>query len=320
MFIRFAFSACFILSLVSCYTDYSVLDREDEADEEETSAADSDDVIVEDDTDDAIDTGSGVIVGPTGLIGGVVQLGYTHTPCVDCFIGVLEIDSFAAASFHTPQARSWYDWIPSIGSCSTPSGPAVNPSSYYDVGQKIYLNTAVVSNQMNRMLQSGKTIYQSNQLANTGWRAGENYSLSVGQNSILSDFNLQDIVSAPVPFTHVQPSQMFTPDASYAFSGVLRRSYVNQFSYVPAGDSDLFILTIDVYDETGNYYLGGVMCVEPDGGTLTMPAGRLSSFPSNSLASVTFYKWRMKSGVIPSNGATVEGIGQYGVVGTAILQ
>lgn len=295
----------------SCYTDYSVIDR---------PPGDSD-VNIEDTQqgDDTNDTNTEP-VEPTGLIGGVIQLGYTYTPCVDCFIGILQTDAFAAASFHTPQNRSWYDWLPPVGTCSSPAGPNVNPSSYYDVGVTIRLATPVVLNVMNKSNQSGKITYQSGQLANSGWISGGDYALTVGPNSTLSEFMLEDIVSAPMPFTHLQPSQMFTPNPAYAFSGVLRRDYVNQFSYVPAGDSDLFILTIDVYDETGNYYMGGVMCVNNDVGTLTMPAGMLSGFPQYSLASVTFYKWRVRSGVIPSNGATVEGVGQYGVVGTAILQ
>ncbi len=315
MSIRSLFNLFLVSFSVSCFTDYSVLERPDETDDSDEGVVDTEG----DDTNDTNDTNVGP-VEPTGLIGGVVQLGYTYTPCVDCFIGVSQIDSFAAASFHTPQGRSWYDWIPPVGSCSTPSGPAVSPAAYYDVGLTIQLDTLSVSNQMNRMIQSGRTKYQSGQLGNMGWVSGGNYSLSVGQNSTLSNFDLQDIVSAPLLFTHLQPSQMFTPDPAYAFSGVLRRSYVNQFSYAPAGDSDLFILTVDVYDETGNYYLGGVMCTQTDSGALTMPAGMLSSFPSYSLASVTFYKWRVLSGVIPTNGATIEGVGQYGVVGTAILQ
>jgi hypothetical protein len=259
-------------------------------------------------------------VTPTGLIGGVIQLGYTYTPCVDCFIGVPEIDSFAAASFHTPQGTSWYEWLPARGTCSTPSGPNVNPFTYYDVGNTIQLISSPVRDALSRFMESGKPVYRSGQLASSGFVFGGDYSLSVGPNSTLSDFEIPGMVSAPLMFTHLQPSQFFTPDPTYAFSGVLRRSYVNQFSYVPSGDSDLFILTIDVYDETGAYYLGGIMCVESDSGSLTVPAGSLNSFPAYSLASVTFYKWRVSSGVIPSNGATIEGVGQLGVVGTAILQ
>ena len=307
------FNISLFVFLASCFTDYSVLDRQEDTDR-----------TVQNETDDDVDTedtNSQVgAVEPTGLIGGVIQLGYTYTPCVDCFIGVQQVDSFAAASFHTPQGRSWYEWIPQVGMCSTPSGPNMNPYMYYDVGNTIQLNSTSVSSRMNRSIESGRTVYKSGQLGSVGWVSGDEYSLVVGTNSSLSNFELRDIVSAPLPFTHLQPSQMFTPDPTYAFSGVLRRSYVNQFSYTPSGDSDLFILTIDVYDETGNYYLGGVMCTEFDSGAFVMPAGVLASFPAYSLASVTFYKWRVLSGVIPSNGATVEGVGQYGVVGTAILQ
>ena len=312
MFARSLFNVSLLVFLTSCFTDYNVLDRREDTDkitQNETGGIDTEDTNSQ--------TGP---VEPTGLIGGVIQLGYTYTPCVDCFVGIQQVDSFAAASFHTPQGHSWYEWIPQVGTCTSPNGPNVSPYTYYDVGSTIQLNTTTTANQMNRFVETGRTVYRSGQLGNMGWVSGENYSLVVGANSSLSSFELHDIVSAPLPFTHLQPSQMFTPDPTYAFSGVLRRSYVNQFSYAPSGDSDLFILTIDVYDETGNYYLGGVMCTEMDGGTLTVPAGALASFPSYSLASVTFYKWRVLSGVVPSNGSTIEGVGQYGVVGTAILQ
>ena len=62
------------------------------------------------------------------------------------------------------------------------------------------------------------------------------------------------------------------------------------------------------------------MCVDLDDGSMTMPAGTLSSFPSSSLVAITYYKWIVTESIVPTTGDTVEGVGQYGLVGTATLQ
>jgi hypothetical protein len=257
---------------------------------------------------------------PTGMGGGMIQVGSTWTPCVDCFVGVPEIDSFAAAVFHSSTTNAWYDWIPAIGTCSVPYGPNVNPSTYYDVGGFIEILSPTVVTKLNRFYESGRPTYRSGQMGVYGYTSGVGYQLSVGPNSTLGSFSTSDIVTTPMEFTHAQPSQYFASDPYSAFAGLLRRSYSNQFTYLPIGDSDFFILTVDIYDYTGVTYLGGVMCVDLDDGSFTMPSGTLSSFPSYSLAAITYYKWIITETTVPTSGDTIEGVGQYGIVGTATLQ
>lgn len=254
---------------------------------------------------------------PTGMGGGMVQIGSTWTPCVDCFIGVPEIDSFGAAVFHSSTVNTWYDWIPAIGTCTFPSGPNVNPSDYYDVGNFIQVISPFSSTTLMRFYESGRPTYRSG-IMNFSPNSG--YELAVGMNSTLGDFSIPDAVSTPKEFTHAQPSQYFTSDPYSGFFGILRRGYANQFTYAPYGESDFFIVTIDVYDDSGSTYLGGVMCVDLDDGSMTMPAGTLSSFPSYSLVAITYYKWIVTESIVPTTGDTVEGVGQYGLVGTATLQ
>jgi hypothetical protein len=257
---------------------------------------------------------------PTNMGGGMIQIASTWTPCVDCFVGVPEIDSFASAVFHSSTLNTWYDWIPAPGTCSIPSGPNVNPTEYYDVGTFIQAISPSVTNRLNRFYESGRPTYRSGQLGVYGYTSGVDYSLSVSPNSTLGDFEISTVVTTPREFTHVQPSQYFMSDPYMGFSGVLRRSLTNQFTYAPHGDADFFIVTVDVYDYTGATYLGGVMCVDLDDGGLTMPAGVLSSFPGYSLAAITYYKWIITESIVPTTGDTVEGVGQYGLVGTATLQ
>lgn len=301
-----------LVSLVGCFTDYSVLEHEKETD-----------VVIIDDTTESLsneDTEDTSPVTPTGHGGGMLQIGSTWTPCVDCFVGVPEIDSFAAAVFHSSTPNTWYDWIPAVGTCSTPSGPNVNPANYYDVGSFVEIMSPSVTSRLNRFYESGRPTYRSGQLGTSGYTPGVDYGLTVSENSTLGDFEISRITSTPREFTHVQPSQYFTPDPSAGFSGVLRRAQSNQFTYTPYGDSDFFIVTLDVYDYTGATYLGGVMCVELDNGSLMMPAGYLSSFPQYSLVAVTYYKWIIVESIVPTTGDTFEGVGQYGLVGTAIIQ
>lgn len=254
---------------------------------------------------------------PTGMGGGMLQIGSTWTPCVDCFIGVPEIDSFSAAVFHSSTPNTWYDWLPAIGTCAFPSGPNVNPSDYYDVGSFIQVVSPFSSTTLTRFYESGRPTYRSGFM---NFSANSGYELAVGTNSTLGDFSIADAVTTPKEFTHAQPSQYFTSDPYSGFSGVLRRGYLNQFTYSPYGESDFFIVTVDVYDYTGSTYLGGVMCVDLDDGSITMPAGTLNSFPSYSLVAITYYKWIITESIVPTTGDTVEGVGQYGLVGTATLQ
>jgi hypothetical protein len=177
-----------------------------------------------------------------------------------------------------------------------------------------------VVTRLNRFYESGRPTYRSGQLGSYGYTSGVDYGLFVGVNSTLGSFEISAIATTPNEFTHAQPSQYFTSDPYSGFSGILRRAQTNQFTYLPYGDSDFFIVTVDVYDYTGATYLGGVMCVDLDDGGLTMPAGYLSAFPSYSLASVTYYKWIITESIVPTTGDTIEGVGQYGIIGTATLQ
>ena len=309
-------SSCTCGSLTSYNSDYGIYEQDSE---QESPVTDS--LVKEDtsqmETDAGVDSEAGQPQSPTGFGGGMLQIGSTWTPCVDCFIGVPEIDSFAAATFHSSTPNTWYDWLPSVGTCSTPSGPNVNPSSYYDVGNFIQIVSPFSSTQLTRFYESGRPTYRSG-IMNYVQNAG--YELSVGTNSTLGSFSIPDSVTTPREFTHVQPSQYFTSDPYSGFSGILRRSYSNQFTYSPYGESDFFIVTVDVYDYTGSSYLGGVMCVDMDGGSLTMPAGSLSVFPAYSLAAITYYKWIITESIVPTSGDTIEGVGQYGLIGTATLQ
>ena len=309
-------SSCTCGSLTSYSSDYGIYEQDSE---QESPVTDS--LVKEDtsqmETDAGVDSEAGQPQSPTGFGGGMIQIGSTWTPCVDCFIGVPEIDSFAAATFHSSTPNTWYDWLPSVGTCSTPSGPNVNPSSYYDVGNFIQIVSPFSSTQLTRFYESGRPTYRSG-IMNYVQNAG--YELSVGTNSTLGSFSIPDSVTTPREFTHVQPSQYFTSDPYSGFSGILRRSYSNQFTYSPYGESDFFIVTVDVYDYTGSSYLGGVMCVDMDDGSLTMPAGSLSVFPAYSLAAITYYKWIITESIVPTSGDTIEGVGQYGLVGTATLQ
>ena len=304
-------SSCTCGSLSTYSSDYGIVKNDDSEENVDSQQIDASDTSKDDDDEQHT---------PTGLGGGMLQIGSTFTPCVDCFIGVPEIDSFAAAVFHPSTVNTWYDWVPPIGTCSVPSGPNVNPPQYYDVGSFVEVISPSVVTRLNRFYESGRPTYRSGQLGVYGYSNGADYELSVGSNSTTGEFTIENVVTTPREFTHLQPSQYFSNDPYNAFTGILRRSYTNQFTYSPSGDSDLFILTVDVYDYTGATYLGGVMCVDADDGSFTMPSGMLTSFPAYSLAAITYYKWIITESVVPTSGDTFEGVGQYGVVGTAILQ
>jgi hypothetical protein len=91
------------------------------------------------------------------------------------------------------------------------------------------------------------------------------------------------------------------------------------FSWSPSGGVGNFLVQLDIYASDGSALVGSVVCYGPDNGFMTVPGGMLSNFPSYGLVAIGMYRYKVSETVIPSNGATLQAISQFGVMGTGTL-
>ena len=79
------------------------------------------------------------------------------------------------------------------------------------------------------------------------------------------------------------------------------------------------MMQVDVYDPTGASYLGNLVCLGPDNGSMYIPGGYFSSYPYGSLLAVKMYRQQVEETIIPATGDTLQSVSHGGVWGTAYL-
>ena len=310
------FLACGSLS-----TDYRI--DEVETDIQETDIlADTDVTIIDSDTDfefidtstSPIDTGTTQIT-PTGLIGGVFRFTKLDVPCPECFYeytATTRVSSVVA--LHPPTQRSWNEWIPAVGTCTNSISQIDPASQYYNVGVSLDISDGGSPLSLSRVYNSGQPEYRMESSFPGDFSLYNFYDIQVFQNNTLGEFYIDEALHTPDQIFLLSPTEIMAT-VNTAFPPAVRRSGT-QFAWEPAGDG-LFFVIVDVYDSYGYYYLGGSLCVGNDNGSLYVTG--LSQFPAGSLLAIYMYRYEITETMIPVNGATLEGVGQVGIVGTATL-
>jgi len=305
------------LPLLSCSPDMvglTPLPPVDTGVDSEVIIVDSEEVDTSDDTD--------VVIGPiepTGLVGGVAQVSYLWVPCDQCFFGQVGNElAHSSAMFHTPTPDSWLDWLPDSG-CITEDLYPAPPVTGYNLGYSIGVHSDGLSNfSMDRVVEDGQYKYRRDNLSSTLLYEQIYFDLTISQNNVWPAAEFDNAIYTPTLFTQFQPMSLFNSSLFDAYEAPIYRNSTNYFSWQPAG-GDIFIILVEVYSWDGLNYLGGVLCSEPDDGAIQIPSGYFSQYPYGSLAAVYAYKMYRTETIIPFNGSTLEGVGQYGALGTATL-
>lgn len=303
-----------VLLMIACgglSVDYRIDEVETDIQVEETDVVEETDIPPD---TSPTDTGTPPIV-PTGLYGGVARLTRLDVPCPECFTEYTDSTRISSVvAFHQPANRSWNEWIPAVGTC-TGSINQVDPSNqFYNVGPTMEVSDGSQPLTLSRVYNSGQPEYRMESGFVNDFSLYSFYDVTVFPNSVMGEFHIEQAIHTPEEIFLLNPTAILATVNS-AFPPAIRRSGTN-FSWEPAG-AGLFFVIVDVYDEYGYYYLGGTMCVGNDNGSMFVTG--LSPFPAGSLMAVYLYRYEITETMIPTNGATLEGVGQVGIVGTATL-
>ena len=276
---------------------------------------DTEDTDDTDDTEDTDDTNT----GNTGKIGGLVHFIRIQIACKECFGSTEEllIDSFAA--FHSPTDQDFLAWQPPLGSCVTNAAPNDVAVTRYDVGPWVYLNSGSTSVGLRKTTGADGTSYTASNLTLDDFISNASYDLSVPDGGELGGaFEIRNAVATPQGFSSIQPYELLLVDPASAFSAPVSMSGTS-FSWSPSGGTGSFMMRVDIYDPTGASYLGNVVCLGPDNGSMYIPGGYFSSYSYGSLLAVKMYRQQVEETIIPATGDTLQAVSHGGVWGTAYL-
>lgn len=253
-------------------------------------------------------------VGPTGLVGGLVELSYFAVGCPSCF-GVSDyLDFSVAAALHSPVNGSWHDGLPARGSCARDPAASSPSSSFFDVGSRLFLSAGsrTITLSESGGVYSASGLAQSDYVKNTAW------DLSATDGGSFGPFEVNDVLETAEGFTDLQPIAI-AEDGARAFTAKIRASNAS-FTWAPSGVTDSFILRLDVYSANGSAFIGAIVCHSADSGALTVPSSAFSGMPTGGLMAVWMYRYQTGEAVLPMNGATLESAASIGLLGTAVLQ
>jgi hypothetical protein len=264
---------------------------------------------------DTSETGS----SGTGQVGGLLHFLRTQIACPSVFGMTDGLIVEGSAAFHSPSSASWLDWQPPTGSCTVNAVPNDMSVTRYDVGEWLYLSAGSTSVGLRRTTGTDGYMYEGSNLSLEDFISNASYDLSVNDGGELGGaFDIPNAVMTPQGFTDIQPYQLLLTHPDAQFTAPVSKSGT-YFSWAPSGGTGDFMIQVDVYDPTGASYLGNVVCLGPDNGSMTIPGGLLASYPTGSLLAVKLYRQQVEESIIPINGHTLQAIGHGGVWGTAIL-
>ena len=258
-----------------------------------------------DDTDD---------VGPTGLVGGLVELSYFAVGCPSCFGVTDPLDYSVAVALHTPVNGSWSDGLPARGSCARDPATTSLSSSFIDVGSRLFLSAGSRTITLNGSggVYTAAGLEQADYVKNTAW------DLSATDGGSWGPVEVADVLETAEGFTDLQPIAI-AEDGAKAFTAKIRSTSAS-FSWAPSGVTESFILRLDVYTPNGSAFVGSIVCHSADSGGLTVPSSAFSGLPPGGLVAVWMYRYQTGESVLPTNGATLESAASIGLLGTAVLQ
>ena len=262
-------------------------------------------------------TPTGTATTPATVPGGVIQLVHMQVACPACLGLTNELQVYAEVAFHEPVADGWLDWMPAVGSCALNPVNAPVASSYLDVGEWVYLETGASSLGLYRQLGDSGAVYRIDGLDTSQFLRTAFYDLTVPDGGAFGSFEVKDAALTPTGFSTIEPEALLLSNPYAAFSAGISMSSSNRLSWSPVG-TGTFLVMVDVYDRFGSPTGDLVVCHGNDSGSLTLPGGYFSSYPTGSLLVV--YMVRTQH-VITELGAgdRLEGVAQMGVIGTASL-
>ena len=270
-----------------------------------------------DDTDDTNDTETGG--SGSGKLGGLVHFTRVQIACKECFGMTSELLVEANAAFHSPTNVDFLSWQPTKGSCLANAAPNDVNVTRYDVGEWVYLNSGSTSVGLRRTAGTDGTLYSAANLTLESFISNASYDLSVTEGGELGGaFEIQDALNTPQGFSDIQPYELLLVNPAVAFSAPVSASGTN-FSWAPYGGTGTFMIQIDVYDPTGASYLGNLVCLGDDSGSMYVPGGYFNSYPYGSLLAVKMYRQQVEETVIPASGDILQSVSHAGVWGTAYL-
>ncbi len=264
------------------------------------------------------DTDSDGQVTATGMTGGLIELAMLQVACPSCFNQSNGLQVSGAAAFHAPSPTSWTQWIPPSGSCAINPNRGGPTTARVDVGEWVYLESGSASIPMRRTSGQGGLYYDAAGLGESDYLRNASFDVNVPDGGAGGGFRIDGGMVSSQGFDSVSPQEMLyvNPEAAFA-APVSQQGQV--FSWSPSGGIGTFMVQLDVYASDGSVLLGSVVCYGPDNGSMVVPGGMLSGFPSYGLVAIGMYRYKVSETVIPSNGATLQAISQFGVMGTGTL-
>ena len=312
-----------ILLMIACgslSTDYTIEEVETDIQIDSDTEVVETDIPVEE-TDPPVDTSTSpidtgtTIITPTGLYGGVLRFTRLDVPCPECFYEYTYSTRVSSVlALHPPVNRSWNDWIPPVGTCTGFISQTDPSTQFYNVGATAEISDGFQDLTLSRVYNQGQPEYRIESRYPNDFSYYNFYDLTVNPNTTLGEFFIEGALHTPEQLFLLTPTEILNP-FNTAFPPVIYRSGTS-LAWEPVG-AGLFFVIVDVYDEYGYYYLGGSLCVGDDNGSMYVTG--LSSFPAGSLLAIYVYRYEITETMIPANGATLEGVGQVGIVGTATL-
>lgn len=258
-------------------------------------------------------------VGPTGLVGGFIELSRTQIACPSCLGFPGEFSVQAGAAFHAPITGSWDDWMPPQGQC------VLNPSSsppvgaFVDVGDYAYLKSGSTTIPLIGSPSStgAGMSYTADNLPVNDYIANGAYNLDVPGSGTTAGFNIVGAVQAAEGYTGITPYEMMYSGEAGSFQAQVS-SAGQTFTWAPAGSGDGFVIDIGVYDYYSGAPLGTLFCHGPDTGSMYIPMGDYMDAPL--LLTVGMYRRKKTTAINPVDGSTIEAVATAGFLGTAVME
>lgn len=307
-----------LLTLIACGglsvgvgTDYNLQEKESDEPEDTYIAESPVDTELPQDTD---------IQSPdyTGMIGGLIRFSSMEYGCPECFTDAYsQFSASGVLAFHEPTFQTWNDWIPAPGTCTSYLSQNDPADEFFDFGQKIELSVGSRFLPFFRNYENGTVRYDFSSTSRSDFQYNQPYKLNVYPNSITGAFNIPNVLTVPAAITLVSPTQLMNSMYS-AFAPVVSQSSGMTIAWSPSGTGYFFVI-LDIYSSDGSTYLGGVLCVDDDDGTIFIQPAPLSSFYPGSLVAVYMHRYQLTETTHPVNGSTVQAISQVGLAGTATL-
>lgn len=250
----------------------------------------------------------------SGKTGGLAQFSLVQIACPDCLGYPSNLQVIAQAGFHEPSAKSWVDWIPSEGNCVENPSPNEASGDFLDAGEWLSYRSGPTSIQLRQAdgTYSADGLDESDFIRNAGW------VLDTEGGSDVPAFAVENAFYTPESISELTPADILYSSPRSAFAAHISKSRAD-FTWGPAGGNDSFAVILDIYNAQGTTFLGEVFCYEADAGSLRVPSGYLSAYPTNSLLVIGMYRYVVGSFQRPDDGSTVETLVNFGVIGTGVL-